>query len=328
MSKVTVIGNTSSGKTSFLYAMYNFIAMGYVPGFTICSSDVVADKQLQEEYERLADRDLGKNRFPQPSQIKDDYSFSLQYGFKTVADFEWADYPGSFVKEKEDALIQDLAGSDAWVIFLDGEKLTKAIHTKDENIRRREIMNECGKYNKLITAMSHRGVKVPQAVPVIITKSDVIDCIGDNWPALIEVVKNGLAALFSPMSECLVSISPVTLGDEIAGNDYRGELDPVNIEYPITLSMLSILNHKFDEKFKEIAYLKSLIEEDYEKFWSSAKRRSDWQSQIDAMGPQLIEWQKMAEAILNTLSQEKKMWRGGEELSMIDFYRNEFLLNQ
>jgi len=358
MRKVTVIGDTSSGKTSFLYAMYNFIAMGYVDGFTISAADDIVDNSLQEKFSQLENASLGIRRFPAASPSREIYEFELQYGFAEIANFEWVDYPGDYVSETGEGrneLTNHLKNSDAWVVFIDGGKLLKVLVSYDERIQnildkegkipgdefktllqenvnrtRQEMIRICGKYNQFITRLRTQKISIPKALPIIITKGDLIGNLGiDNWQKKVqEIIKLGLSAVFVSTCEAHISISTVSLGDNIAENNYTGELDPVNIEYPITISMLSILNNLFDIEFYEFAQLKKLIEEDYEKFWSSAERRKEWQKQIDIIEPKLVKWQKMANAILNTLHDEKPLWQGEEELSMVDYYRKEFLINQ
>lgn len=339
MSKITVIGDTSSGKTCFLYAMYNFIAQGYVEGFTMSAANDAQDSELQSMYELLENKSLGKDRFPTPSSNREPYDFSLQYGFREIAAFTWVDYPGGYIKGQGDGVeefIEDVSSSDAWVIFLDGEKLCKAILEED----RRLLMDVCGKYNRFI---SRNNNYIPCSVPIIVTKSDIlINSLIDNYIALgnsesdaieksvfdvNESVKRGLNALFADANDSIKSISIVTLGDRLSDNGYMGDLDPTNIEYPITLSMLSILKHRFDDKFSRISELKQMIEKDKERFFSSKARRDEWQAEIDNIRPQLGEWQRMANAILSTLSESKKLWKNGNEYNLIEYYKNEFLID-
>jgi hypothetical protein len=327
MQKVTVIGDTSSGKTSFLYAMYNFIAMGYVDGFTMSATDDIADNKLQDKFSILENYSLGEKRFPKPSNERETYEFELQYGFVEIANFEWVDYPGGYISENGEGrndLTNDLKNSDAWVIFIDGEKILKVLEG------RKSVMDICGKYNKFIGKLITQKITIPKALPIIITKGDLIGNSGiENWQEKVqEIIKRGMSPCFANNFESLVSISTVSLGNNIANNNFKGELDPINIEYPITISMLSILNNLFDVEFYEVARLKKLIEEDYDKFFSSLNRRQEWQRKIDAIAPKLVKWQKMANAILNTLHDEKSLWHCGEKLSMVDYYRKEFLISQ
>lgn len=344
MNRITVIGDTSSGKTCFLYAMYNFIAEGYVDGFTMSATSDEKDSQLQKMYSILSDKSLGLDRFPAASQTRDEYEFSLQYGFKEIASFKWSDYPGAYISNQGEGageLINDLAESDAWVIFIDGEKLRDAILEHIPMRRRKMLMDICGKYNRFI---SNNNSIIPSSVPIIVTKSDaLINPLIEQFvqegesesraasKAFFEVeniVKQGLSAFFADTNESLKSISIVTLGDRLMENSYTGDLDPVNIEYPITLSMLSILCHNFDNVFKRISELKRMIEHDKTKFFSSASRRNQWQMEIDKIRPQLNNWQKMAKAILSTLAESKKLWKGGIEVNLVDYYSNELLLNE
>lgn len=342
MNKITVIGDTSSGKTCFLYAMYNFIALGYVDGFTMSATSDGKDSELQKMYEILDNSSLGADRFPTASTSRDVYEFSLQYGFKEIASFQWSDYPGTYISnqgEGVEELLNDLASSDAWVIFIDGEKLSEAVLETNTMRKKKKLIDVCGKYNKFI---ANNRTSIPTSVPVIVTKSDVIINrliehfvkSGDSADRAAEkayfevesMVKQGLSAFFAETSDALKSISIVTLGDELMKDGYRGELDPVNIEYPITLSMLSILTHNFHNVFRRISDLKKYIQEDQEKFFSSKKRRDEWQAEIDRIRPQLTEWQKMAKAILSTLADDKKLWKNGAEYNLKEYYQKEFLM--
>lgn len=201
-------------------------------------------------------------------------------------------------------------------------------------------MDICGKYNKFIGKNNNY---IPCSVPIIVTKSDIlINSLIDNYIALgnsesdaieksvfdvNESVKKGLSALFADANDSIKSISIVTLGDRLSDNGYMGDLDPTNIEYPITLSMLSILKHRFDNKFSRISELKQMIEKDEKKFFSSKARRDEWQAEIDKIRPQLGEWQRMANAILLTLSESKKLWKNGNEYNLIEYYKKEFLID-
>ncbi|GHT35839.1 hypothetical protein FACS189434_14060 [Bacteroidia bacterium] len=326
MSKVTVIGDTSSGKTSFLYAMYNFIAMGYVDGFTMSATDNMVDYTLQEKFAQLANATLGMRRFPGASTVREVYEFELQYGFQEIAKFEWIDYPGGYISENGEGrneLTNDLRNSDAWVIFIDGEKLLSVL--EDEM----SIIAICGKYNRFVSRLINQGISIPKSLPIIITKGDLIANSGiENWKEKVqETIKQGISPCFTSTFNSLVSISTVSLGSNIADNNFKGELDPINIEYPITISMLSILNNLFDIERSEDADLNRKIEKEEGRWWASDRKLTEWQRQIDAITPKLVKWQKMAKAILNTLHDEKSLWYSGEKLSMVDYYHEKFLIN-
>ena len=51
------------------------------------------------------------------------------------------------------------------------------------------------------------------------------------------------------------------------------------------------------------------------------------QAEIDKIRPQLGEWQRMANAILLTLSESKKLWKNGNEYNLIEYYKKEFLID-
>ncbi len=328
MEKITVIGDTNSGKTCFLYAMYNFIAMGYVNGFTISASDVIVDKKFQDYFVKLKDSNLGKKRFPAPSNTKENFVFSLKYGFTEIASFCWSDYPGGYLKdngEGSDDLVEDLYNSQAWVIFIDGDLLCEALGNADEGKKRKAVIKVCEKYNRFITKLTNEH-KLPAVIPIIVTKSDIVINSGINGDEIITAIKTGLSSLFVDGCNALVSISLVSLGDNIAENDYRGELDPINIEYPITISVLAILNNMFEAMLNNVEDYIVRIDDDYDKFLTSSKaKREEWQGKIDELNIDLDKCHRMANAILNTLSDEKKMWMGEKELSMIKFYQDKFL---
>ncbi|MFI3305297.1 MAG: hypothetical protein R3Y68_02145 [Rikenellaceae bacterium] len=331
MNKITVIGNTSSGKTCFLYAMYNYIAYGYIDGFTMSASNPIQDQKLQDAFDQLENAQLGNERFPHPSQEREQYNFSLQYGFREIASFEWADYPGGYIGQKEDDLTSDLRTSDAWVIFIDGEKLYKAIKENDDRKKKIACIKACGAYNKFITDLRSKGAHIPKSIPIIVTKGDLIinSSIENAKDLIIDCVKIGISSLFVNLpagDASLVSISIVSLGNEIAENNYSGELDPINIEYPITISMLSILNNLFDNRYFKIRELKDLIEKENSKFFSKQRKIEAWNDEINAIVPDITRWQKMAQAILDTLSDDKKLYTQGQEISLVEYYQTEFLI--
>ena len=102
MDKITVIGYTGSGKTSYLAGMYNYMSIG-VGNLTLyeCADH---DWYLRKMWE-----DIRVGTWPVPSDDKNSYTFSLQRNFLRVMDFEWLDYPGAALVDPNYGLVADIS---------------------------------------------------------------------------------------------------------------------------------------------------------------------------------------------------------------------------
>lgn len=333
MNKITVIGDTASGKTCFLYAMYNFISEGYVPGFTIATDNISQDNFLEQMYDRLSNGELGLERFPAPSNNREIYNFKLQYSFQDVAEFEWVDYPGSDIKDNGEGsqkLVSDLSDSQAWVIFIDGDKLANVILEPIDS-QYKKLVSLCGKYNRFIAKINK---SIPKTVPIIITKGDLLmsklcsrfSSDDELFEQINSAIINGFSGLFGEMNDIIKSISLVSLGDTISENNYSGELCPENIDYPITLSVLSILGSRFTDRAERLECLREKISKEQDRLFTRERFIREYEAEMRLISPDLPKWSSMASAMLRQFSDKKSIWKGNKPMNFKEYYKKQFLI--
>lgn len=250
MGKFTILGETKSGKTCYLLGMYSEMTMG-VAGYTVAAENPEDDKNLTVRYNILLDKSRGESRFPVGTDDVQKMSFSLQYAYKHISSFEWIDYPGVFIdparndvnSEQYQEVEKSIHESDMLFICMDGANLV-GNNTRNKI---RKVKTRCAKnINPYISKLE----EIPP-VTIIITKYDL--CMDDtDEDEIREIVSEAFQSFFLN-DDNFVAIIPVSLGDTLKDDDYKGELYPINIHLPILLGI------KF-ELINALYYGKDLIE--------------------------------------------------------------------
>ena len=97
--KITMLGTTGAGKTSYLLGMYAVMQTG-VQGFTLSAKDIDMDLDLTERWEQLISLE-GEDRWPAPNAAATEhYAFDFSYGFRPLIGFEWLDYRGLALSDR------------------------------------------------------------------------------------------------------------------------------------------------------------------------------------------------------------------------------------
>ena len=344
MKQITVIGDTGSGKTSYTYAMNHYLAFGHIKGFSLsCMNDSSIDprpdydkdEEMNERYEQLANAELGPDRFPLPSNKKTSYNFSLKYRLKKVTDFKWGDYPGNWIDSRDggaDMFLTDVRNSDTWSIYIDGAKLYHAlIEIKDSKERNNYLYDKV--FGKYLRFMHVNADYIPSFISIIVTKSDLLlRPLFKKWYAELAVytpsermtyaqqkAREEVINLFKdmifdniPEEKFQICISFVTLGDSIAENNYRGPLDPKNIAFPITVSLLSILAKEFKTLQDDIAAKQYRIEEIRQSIFTSKEKRIYLQNEIDNnLRPRMEHIRTAARAITQRINDNVILYNKG-----------------
>ena len=137
-TQFTMLGMTGSGKTCYLLGMYKKM-LGGIKGFTITTDDDT-DVDLRRKYNSMSDASLGIERFPQKTNQTDTIHFTLNYAYSAIMPFDWIDYPGGFLSEKNsinakeyESLKSYIKHSGALFICVDGG-LLKGDLENDEKI--------------------------------------------------------------------------------------------------------------------------------------------------------------------------------------------------
>lgn len=272
--KFTILGETGSGKTCYLLGMYFEMSAG-VAGYTIIAENEDDNRHLTQRYEMLNDKSRGASRFPAGTDDVQKMKFRLQYAYETIAPFEWVDYPGGFLdptrrdvnSDQYKEVEKSINESDVLFICVDGENLVGSnIDAKTRKIRRK-----CGKnigpyLGNLKDKLKKTGRLLPP-IGMIVTKYDL--CESDTNPdELRKIVEDVFAPLFAD-DDTFVAIIPVSLGETLHDDSYRGELEPLNIHLPILLGINFAL-------IELLYYGKHLVEKDREYVeWARNKKHEE-----------------------------------------------------
>lgn len=260
-TKFTILGESLSGKTCYLLAMYSEMSQS-INGYSIVAQNDRLDTELLESFENLDDESISKERFPQRSEQVIEYLFNLNYAHKTIMPFKWIDYPGRIMRDKNDEdypkVAQNIRESSTLFICVDGELLVgDDTERKIKNVKRKCSMTINRYFGKYFEA----GGKLPP-VGIILTKADLFQHDTNE-----EEIRKILYEAFSPLffaENIKIGVIPVTLGENIADDNYSGEVDPVNIHLPIFMGIFFALNEQIAAyKYKMDSNNRSINDMDY-----------------------------------------------------------------
>ncbi|MDO5296228.1 MAG: hypothetical protein Q4F00_06235 [bacterium] len=279
-----MLGLTGSGKTCYLLGMYKRMLAG-MKGFTLTTDDDT-DVDLRQRYARLNDASLGPDRFPRPTDQAEVLNFLLNYAYSSIMSFDWIDYPGGHLENKNYGNAEEYQKLAAYIkkssclfICVDGE-LLKGDDDNEDKID--YIKDNCSSIiNPFLEKYINENKYLPP-IAIIVTKWDLCkDDVKDD--DLIEIMREAFTPLFveGNNSDRLVAIVPVSLGPNISEEGNRGRLKPKNIQLPIYMGIwfslyeyqrqieeeIAINNHK-------IEYNNFVINKEKEK-WFGFLRRDD-----------------------------------------------------
>lgn len=246
-TQFTMLGDTGSGKTCYLLAMYLKMLEG-VGKFTIAipKGDFEKEQQLARRAEMLDEEDLGRDRFPEGTNSTQKYTFNLKIAHEDVLQFDWYDYPGSVLKPSQadpamrENLKKNLFDSSVLFICIDGAKLAGG--SVDQKIRK---VKKISRYvNQFLSEYRDEKQYIPP-IAIIVTKYDLY-AQETNENELRTIFEESFTSIFS-RDDTFIAIIPVSIGLEIEFDDNRGELDPINIELPIFYGIQIAIYYKQHE---------------------------------------------------------------------------------
>ncbi|MBN1187321.1 MAG: hypothetical protein JXB49_33900 [Bacteroidales bacterium] len=315
-TKITILGLTGSGKTTYLAGMYYRMSAG-VKGFTL-SSNNETDTKLEHMWEKMTDNSLGADRFPPPSDNVNKFDFKLKYAFKEIMNFEWIDYPGGAIVKSHQMrkdVIESLKSSSCVLLCVDGNAFTDEVDDPVEHL----IFQGASTYTKLLNEFEDNNNFLPPVV-VVITKYDLCT----KGKEMADIIIKAFNALFVKDGghNRLVTIIPVTLGKNIAQNGFTGKLDPVNINLPISFAIWCIVLEKIKSLNDLRNSLDNRINELSNSFFSIFKRGEieDNRGLKDESDQIYTKLCQDADKLFDELSAAKKfpIYLNGEALSLAD----------
>lgn len=237
MSKVVIVGLTSSGKTCYFYGMMDKMMSGMgCAGFAIRTAGKDFDK-INSGIRWLSNTELPVDkRFPNASNAIECFDLDLLYYGRLVSSFEWVDYPGEDAEKSSENFMKILDGADCLLLCVDGMALQG---TKDDidsivytitHERDGRVIN-----NALLQALGTNPNGFPP-VCIMITKYDQVPKELKKTAILTEIMRRCFPLLFEPLrnhqgvGHRIATISAVSLGKDIITG---GRLDPKKVEEPI-----------------------------------------------------------------------------------------------
>jgi len=254
-TQITVLGMSGAGKTCYLLGLYYKMASG-MRGYTLATDDDT-DVQLRDRYAKVCDSSLGLARFPAGTDNISEYKFDLQYGYNTIMSFDWVDYPGGALDRKNEGdleayenIKQAINKSSTLFICVDGSLLIgDDIDEKIDNVK-----DNCSSViNSFFSDYKKTNNQLPPTA-IIVTKYDM--CKDDtDEDELKEIIEEAFSPFFVKDDDDIkriVTIIPVSIGNNIMNDDCSGKLKPINIHLPIFMGIWFALSTKIQDKAFEI----------------------------------------------------------------------------
>ena len=252
-----MLGVSNSGKTCFIYAMYDFMQK-VQNGFTFITNDPDVDMDLNEGWEGIAFDGI----WPNGTQQTSFYDFTVLFKSRPIMEFSWCDYRGGAITERStqkdvEELHKRIFDSECLIVCIGAETI-KGLLSNDTR-RGRDLV----RLNNLI---SRFAATEQRRIPIIftLTKADLYS--KQEQKQLLGVLREYFSALYEHGAGWLFAIVPVTLGQfeesSEGDNNIRGVVAPKNIHIPVMFFLHSILK----ERIRDIQNKLKGISSDKEKY--------------------------------------------------------------
>lgn len=322
MSKVTVIGFTNSGKTTYLVGMYQ--AMGNITAnFSLIAKDDGSDLQLDKLWEKM----LEDGTPPDPTNRPEVFNFHLAHCFNPVCDFQWRDYPGELLSpgaqgEDRRQLINDIKESDCLLFIVNGDFLVVKNPADDADYERK-LTNKLNfnpglkKGFDCLMQLPANGIALPP-IAIVITKADLIDA--QYQEVVNSVLHKRFAAIFNAPERLVLQVA-VSLGGPIEPGFVP---DPYCVEQPIAFAVLTIFINQIKAARVQIKNNADFIREHQNDFFKPKEElRRAWDN-INALRDRIELESNHCLNLLDLFSGNKKIYVGGTEQNLRSHYRNIF----
>lgn len=239
--KITMLGTTGAGKTSYLLGMYAVMQTG-IRGFTLAAKDMDTDLELTQRWEKLISL-KGEDRWPTPNAAAMEYyGLDFSYGFRPLMGFQWLDYRGLALSDRSTEqdvadLVLYLQESACLFLCISGEYLTSELTPNTVRQIKSDRMNQF--VQQYVSNNKQPNPQQPFPVAIVITKYDL--CHHREREEIIADVKKLFQALFTSNSGWLVMICPVSLGRDLGNDPDNANIVPVNVHLPVVFAVYSQL---------------------------------------------------------------------------------------
>lgn len=260
---LTMLGTTSSGKTTFLLGMYDILSTG-VHGYFTFTEDPDQGVDLRDAWDLLID----EGELPPPNVADNNkyYRFVFNHGFTPLVTIDWMDYRGGALDDRSDSgsdvreLRTRLERSDSIYLVLDGGSLAIWL---DDPVKRTLVQKKLkvqAMSTQVLRAVTNRrdnGLP-PPSLAVLITKADLLRgpdrSVGQALAQVVEGLPQLLPVVWADGVTTLVC--PVQVGD--FGTSSTGivdisTIDPVGLHRPMIFSLMHYLSEGLGAREAQLA---------------------------------------------------------------------------
>lgn len=261
--KLTMLGTTGSGKTTFLLGMYNTLSMG-VQGYFLYTDDPDEGLDLGDAWDQLIEE--GKLPPPTAENQSKRHQFVFNHGFDPLVKVEWLDYRGGAMSGRANAaadvveLRAQLAASDSIYLVFDGGKLAPWL---DGKVNIPSVQKEL-KIREMTQLVQHaikdrksNNLPLPSLV-VVITKADLLAGegreVGDALNTIIDNLKSLVEAAYVEGVTTLVC--PVQVGYFGPTTPLKvniSDIDPMGLHRPMIFSLMHHLTEGLGAQRNQLA---------------------------------------------------------------------------
>ncbi len=243
MEKITMLGVSQSGKTCFIYAMYDFM-QSVQNGFTFITNDPDLDMDLNEGWDKIAYDGI----WPDGTNRTSCYDFTVMFKSQPIMEFSWCDYRGGAITENQTQqevaeLHQRINDSECLIICI-GADTIKAILSGDTRTGEKPLK----RLHRFIGGYAKNNQR---RIPIIfaLTKADLYT--RQEQQQLLGVVKKYFSTLYVEGAGWLFAVVPVTLGNFESscerGERIQGVVEPKNIHIPVMFFLHSIIKERISK---------------------------------------------------------------------------------
>ena len=326
--KIVVIGYTTSGKTTYLTGMYATMKGG-IKNFSLIAKEPDTDERFDILWHQMVkDGTSPLPTAPTATETPESYVFKLIHNLETeILEFEWIDYPGSFLNRPTTKPYQQLldvvAEADCLMIIVNGEFLVvnnpAPISSTDYEVRLSNQLTANTELNAEINCLNALVIKGIQLPPIIIavTKSDLIDVQYAN--IFRKVLRERFQAILEAPGRIVMQVA-VSLGGPIQKNFTPR---PTCLEEPVIFASLEILTKAIRKAQNIIEKYANFIDE-HDGFIDCVFRYTDqleeYRLSIFILRRAIPVWSANCLNLIKAFSVDKTIYIGGTEKKMYEYY--------
>jgi len=276
--RITMMGTTGVGKTTYLVAMYNDLARKGRNGFKLKANKDI-DVRLGNDWRDM----VGSHSWPRPSDYYLDMEFELFFNTTKITDFNFVDYRGGAIKDLSDTdhakkLTNDLLRSDALLILAD----SWFIANTEYDIA--DIQNEVNRIQIFIEDFFEKNPEKRLVLGVVLTKIDTIkhEQVDEFKERCFDLFNNVLDLAYRKQNQICGAFIPISVAgfntvsievNEVPGiyipqvnSKLNASPKPVHVHWPLLYCIarcmqfnLGDLNSQIENKTREVINLTSQI---------------------------------------------------------------------